>query len=293
MILQKVNNLYRPFFSEIRKKQIEKLIFLVAIIAFIMHFSLIVFANLKIIPVYIYGAAGSISPIQSIYTPFSIILLYEIYLLIYYLPKSITIYIGKQYEIIALIVIRKTFDDLANLSIINGQVDIFSLRNLLLTFVALIILFLLIFSFYKLSGSKKDRIECYGKKERRFLAMKEILSLGLLAIFIILFIISIVDFSKTSISVDGIIGAIKTINNTFFNTFFTALILTEVLLLLFTFNLSDRFSKVIRNSGFIISTVLLKLSFLVEGFANIVIILIAVSFGLSVMGVYRLFEKKL
>jgi hypothetical protein len=36
------------------------------------------------------------------YTPFSVLLFDEVYLLVYYLRRSTTIYIGKQYEIIAL-----------------------------------------------------------------------------------------------------------------------------------------------------------------------------------------------
>ena len=38
-----------------------------------------------------------------------------LFLLLYYLPKSTSIYIGKQYEIISLIVIRRIFKDLSNL----------------------------------------------------------------------------------------------------------------------------------------------------------------------------------
>jgi len=289
MILTKVNKVYSLFLSEKRKIQFEKIIFPIAIATFIIHFSLIILGNFNMLP-------GSVSenPIKAIYTPFSIILLYEIYLLIYYLPKSITIYLGKQYEIIALILIRKTFDDLANLSILEGIVKVDDIRNLLLTFGGLIILFLLIFCFYKLSGSKADRVdECDDKEKRDFLSVKEILSLGLLVFFVLLFIKSLFDLKDLPLTVNHVVYAIKTINQTFFSTFFTALILTEVLLLLFTFNLSDKFSKIIRNSGFIISTILLKLSFMVEGFTNVMIILIAVIFGIAVMGIYRLFEKQL
>ena len=45
-------------------------------------------------------------PTSAIYTPFSILLVYEAYLMIYYLRRSTTIYIAKQYEVIALILIR-------------------------------------------------------------------------------------------------------------------------------------------------------------------------------------------
>jgi hypothetical protein len=41
----------------------------------------------------------------------------EVYLLVYYLPKSTTIYIGKQYEIILLIIIRRIFKDISNLEL--------------------------------------------------------------------------------------------------------------------------------------------------------------------------------
>ena len=57
------------------------------------------------------------NPISAVYTPFSFILIYEVYLLIYYLPKSFTTYITKQYEIITLIIIRKLFKDLSALEV--------------------------------------------------------------------------------------------------------------------------------------------------------------------------------
>jgi len=290
MILKTVNKIYSQLLSEKRKRQFEKIIFPIAIVAFVVHFMLIVLGNLNLFS----GISESENPVKAIYTPFSIILLYEIYLLIYYLPKSITIYLGKQYEIIALILIRKTFDDLANLSVLGRVIKMGDIQNLLLTFGGLIILFLLIFCFYKLSGSKADRVDdCDGQDKRNFLSVKEILALGLLAFFVFLFIRSLFDLRDLPLTINHAVYAIKTINQTFFSTFFTALILTEVLLLLFTFNLSDKFSKIIRNSGFIISTILLKLSFMVEGLMNVVIILVAVVFGLAVMGIYRLFEKNL
>ena len=48
-----------------------------------------------------------IDPISAIYTPFSIILIYEIYLLVVNLPRSFTTSVSKQFEIISLILIRR------------------------------------------------------------------------------------------------------------------------------------------------------------------------------------------
>ena len=64
------------------------------------------------------------NPISAIYTPFSFILIYEVYLLIYYLPKSFTTYITKQYEIITLIIIRKLFKDLSSLELTSNWFEI-------------------------------------------------------------------------------------------------------------------------------------------------------------------------
>lgn len=233
-------------------------------------------------------------PLSAIYTPFSIILLYEIYLIIYYLPKSISIYLGKQYEIIALILIRNIFDDLAKLSADMNEGVKEHISGILWTFGGLILLLFLIFCFYKLSEYKHIRVSesnC-NIKQRRFIYIKKSMSLFLLLLFVILFFNSFTKLRDLQIlTMDNIISVIKEMSNQFFTTFFTVLIIVEVLLLLFMYDLDENFSRVIRNSGFIISTILLKLSFRVEDKANIIFILIAVGFGVIILGINKLFER--
>jgi hypothetical protein len=84
----------------------------------------------------------------------------------------------------------------------------------------------------------------------------------------------------------------KNINNIFFEQFFTILIITDVLLLLFSFFHTDDFHKVIRNSGFIISTILIRISFSVDGIINNSLIIAAVIFGLLVVIIHNKFEKQ-
>lgn len=285
---------YDFFLSTKRKKQFEKTIFTVAIIAFVIHFLVILLVKVGLIPEYYYSDLGAVpNPIIAIYTPFSIILLYEIYLLIYYLPKSITIYLGKQYEIIALILIRKVFYDLATINLS----DYSEIKELLITFLGLIILCLLIFCFYKLNGNKQSRGDekiCIKQENKRFVLEKKILALILITIFIVLFFVSSFEIRYIdSFQINDIVYFFKITNESFFVSFFTVLILTEVLLLLFTFKLSDRFCKIMRNSGFIISTILMKLSFTVEGIENIIVVLAAALFGVIILWIYKLFEQKI
>jgi hypothetical protein len=83
----------------------------------------------------------------------------------------------------------------------------------------------------------------------------------------------------------------KKINNVFFDEFFTVLIIIDVLLLLFSFFYSDEFHKIIRNSGFVISTILIKVSFLSEGIINNLLIIGAVLFGYVLLVVHNLYEQ--
>ncbi|MEL6253676.1 MAG: hypothetical protein AAFR87_16830 [Bacteroidota bacterium] len=100
------------FFSEPFRHKAEKIIVYIAILSFAVHLGLVLLSYFQLIEV---AESNQLlkSPISAIYTPFSFILIYEVYLLIYYLPKSISTYIGKQYEIISLILIRRIFKDIS------------------------------------------------------------------------------------------------------------------------------------------------------------------------------------
>ena len=288
--------IYSFFFSAKSKLLFEKALFVTAIFTFVVHFLLIMLSNWGYIPSEIAGNMSWQNPINAIYTPFTIILIFEIYLLVYYLPSSITSYLGRQYEVIALIFIRQIFSDLSALSEQNAIVEFENLKMLSFSFVGLLVLFLLIFCFYKLSGKKDIRFDEFHVKsiaEKRFIISKKIMAFVLMLFFIFLFISSLFDIGKHDFSVSNIPSVIKTINDTFFQKLFIALILSEILLLLFTFNLTDKFHKILRNSGFIISTTLLKISFMTQGVSNMIVVLVAVAFGVAVLAIYRLYEKKL
>jgi hypothetical protein len=69
------------------------------------------------------------------------------------------------------------------------------------------------------------------------------------------------------------------------------LIFVDVLLLLFSLYQAHDFNKIMRNSGFVISTILIKLSFGFEGIASTVVLVSAVAFGLSILAIHNQFEK--
>ncbi len=278
------------------RKRIEQFIIALAIGSFLLHLLVIFLVDFDILPL---NESSELlkNPIAAIYTPFSFILIYEVYLLVYYLPKSITVYIGKQYEIITLILIRRVFKDLSQIELTS---DWFSIQNdLQLTYdiVATLLLFFLILIFYRLNERKDLQQKKVPESElspdmRRYIRMKNIVSIALVPVFVLLGLYSFGRWVyENFVSINQMVYHIKDVNNVFFDEFFTILILTDVLLLLISFLHIDKFNKVIRDSGFIISTILIKLSFGVEGLLNTILIVVAVLFGVLILAIHNAFEK--
>jgi len=229
--------------------------------------------------------------ISAIYTPFSFILIYEVYLLIYYLPKSFTSYITKQYEIITLIIIRKLFKDLSGLELSSDWFNIKGDLQFTYDILASIILFYLIFQFVK-QGARKSQIQDVNKlKIERFIRRKKIIAIVLVPIFFTMALITLFSWTYDISFTSNNLHSFEKINNIFFDEFFTVLILVDVVLLLISFFYTDKFHKIIRNSGFIVSTILIRMSFGVSGLISTILIVVAVLFGLAIIIIHNKYEK--
>ena len=283
-MLKCVDSLHKKVFSKKNIKSFETLVLYFAIAGFLIHLAL-VFLNLKYDVNYFVGLDSLLSnPISALYTPFSFILVYEAFLLIYYFPRSFTTSIAKEYEIISLVLIRKIFEDIPQLDISSG---IYNQQSLLLLYdlIAIIIIFYLIFLFRQTIASIPKRKT--NENLVRFISYKKMLSIVLVPILLFLCLSNLFDWTY-SIFINNEI--IKNINAVFFIDFFTILILVDVFILLLSFQYTDRYHQIIRNTGFIISTILLRLSFSVSGLPSVILLVIGVLFGLIILRIYRLSE---
>lgn len=279
------------FLSPKTRTRSEQVTLTLAIASYLLHLSLIFLVNQGVIHA---DSKFLNNPISAIYTPFSFILVYEVYMLIFYLPKSTTFYIGKQYEIITLIVIRRIFKDIGNLELLN---DWFQNKNdLQFTYdvITSLVLFLLIYLFYQRSSSRKapdpDVIGMRESSMHQFIFLKKIIALLLVPVLLILALYSLITWVDVAMN-DQLSGMsyLMKINNVFFEEFFTVLIVVDVLLLLASFFYSDRFHTIMRNSGFVISTILIKMSFSVTGILNNAIITCSLLFGLLILVIHNLY----
>ncbi|MDR9400906.1 MAG: hypothetical protein RI558_05740 [Psychroflexus sp.] len=283
------------FLSEDSRKTVEKFFVIFAIVSFLIHLGTILLIDVGVLETPKNNSL-IISPLSSIYTPFSFILIYEVYLLVFYLPKSMTNYIGKQYEIITLILIRKIFYDLSKLKLTSDWFKTEADLQFTYDIIGVLLLFTLIFLFYKLSANYR-KITLYKKvdlndKTKRFIRIKTVMANLLVPVVFVLALYSFGEWLLDStIEVKDITQSIKDVNSIFFDDFFTVLILTDVLLLLISFFQTDVFSRVIRNSGFIISTIMIKLSFSADGIINNVLIVCAVGLGVLLLLIFNQYKK--
>ncbi len=281
------SKIFDGIFSENNRKKIESFTIWSASIGFIFHLSLVLLNNNSIIDI---GNESLLltNPISAIYTPFSIILYYEIFLLIFYLPRSFTTSILKQFEIISLIVIRRIFYDIPKLDLeSNNWFE--NADNLQITY-DLICILILFFLIYLFNYVKTNIVVKKGKNIDKFIDSKKIISVLLIPVMIVLFIIGLYNWYSIGVSTN-FASSFYYVNEVFYNTFFSILIIADVFILLLSFLYTERYSQIMRNTGFIICTILIRLSFSSTGLTNLLLIISSVLFGLLILKIYSLMNK--
>tara|TARA_B110000003_G_scaffold129069_1_gene131128 strand:+ start:516 stop:1376 length:861 start_codon:yes stop_codon:yes gene_type:complete len=283
----KIENLFSTIFSESVLKGIEKYILYLASIGFVIHLSLIFLNNNNLIDLAFINSNLLSNPISALYTPFSFILIYEAFLLIYYIPRSFTTAVGKQYEIISLIVIRKIFGDIPLVDLDANWIENSNNLQLIYDLVGILVIFFLIYLFRRTKENLP--VKSVSEKLDRFIASKKLVSIVLLPILLGICFFSFFSWYN-GVFVKELFD--QDLNYLFFNEFFSLLILVDVFILLLSFQYTERYSQLIRNTGFIISTILLRLSFSVSGLTSILLIISGIVFGLLILLIYNAIEKE-
>ncbi len=282
-----VEKLFFRVFSEGNKNVIERITINVSVAGFIIHLLLILGKNYDLF----HSPMDNLllaDPISAIYTPFSIILIYEIYLLVHYLPRSFTTSVSKQFEIISLIIIRRIFGDIPHIELASSWFSTAENLQLIYDLVGILVLFFLIYLFNR--SRSKIIPSKLTTNLKRFVNSKRAVSLILLPVLIITSTYTLYSWIQTQFFSSSVITSFE-LNAIFYNEFFTILILADVFILLLSFQYTERYSQLIRNTGFVICTILIRLSFGTDGLTNVVLIVSSVAFGLLVLRIYQATER--
>ena len=281
----KINYWYRRLLGNDADDRVRAGVLIFSVLAFMGH--LLIYALHQVEMITIEGEAKTLvnSPLSSLYTPFSILLTYETYQLIRTLPSSFSNSVGKQYEVVTLLVVRDVFKRLADFSAedewnINGELGL-----ILLECMTFLILFFTALS-YRRSSDVSDISKVDDDELDSFVHSKRIISLMLFVAFIAM---AAYSFGTWSLAVvDGEGGVDREI---FFSDFFTILILADILILLLSYRFTVDFANLARNTGFILSTVILRVAISAPGVSAVILFTFSGILGLAILRISSEFVK--
>lgn len=292
-LLARIGQSYDLFFSEHRIHLIERIVISIALVSFIFHLLLIFIAN-ELSPDYPLIATLQGSYLGAIYTPYSLILFFEVFLLVLSIPNSFTSSIGKQFEIISLIILRRVFKDISDF---HGVDDWYNETETIISvgldMGASILLFFLVFLFQYLVIRQRYLRRAFQKEVLTpFINFKKAISLLLC---LILGVIAIYHFTDWMLKIiphaEGHTLEEIDVNAIFYEDLFGLMIFTDVTLLIVSFIYTQDFPQVFRNSSFVISTILLRLSFSADKPISLSMIIISILFSIATVWIYGNLEK--
>ena len=267
-------------------RSFEVLIIRLAVIFFLGHLGIIFLLNN--VPALYHGEPFNY--LKAIYTPFSFILAYEVFLLVIILPESTTEFIGKQFEIITLITLRSFFHDIADVRL-HAPLSLSdpAVAYLGYDLLASLIMFGLTVVFHRLHSRHRD----HDTKEplTRFINLKKSVSVCLLVVLVVTSVLNLASWFSHAIPALSNQTAFPDPNAFFYLHFFNVMIYADVLLLIISFLYDSSFYSVMRNASFIISTILLRLSLSMERPANHLVVIVAFVFAMSVILMLQFKQK--
>ncbi len=189
---------------------------------------------------------------------FTCLLVIEVAGLIFALARSVADSVGKQFELLALILIREVFIELGHA---GEPLEWAGLRDALPqiagNMVGALVVFALLVPFYQ--SQRHRAITSDGEDQASFVRAKKAVSLSLLGAFALL----------------GVETALGTFTGRaaapFFPSFYTILVLSDVLLVLVSLRYSTTFRVVFRNAAFAAATVLIRLALSAPPFVNVLL----------------------
>ncbi len=207
---------------------------------------------------------------------FTFLMIFEVMSLIFTLPASVSVSMGKQLELFSLILLRDVFTEFSKLHEPLTWTDIkHVLPDMAWSAIGGFAIFVILGLFYRLH--RYNPIIADAKEQTNFIRLKKITSLFLLVIFI---------------------GLIGTNISTYllyqhpefaFATFFTVLIFSDVFFVLASLAYSRRYCILFRNAGFAVATLLLRLGFLGPPYMAAILGISAALFALGITTVYNNF----
>ncbi|MEM8558315.1 MAG: hypothetical protein AAF809_00540 [Bacteroidota bacterium] len=187
---------------------------------------------------------------------FKLLLLVEVVELVFGLARSVAEALGKQLEILSLILLRDAFKELPNfpepIEWLPERVD--AVLHMLADVSGALVIFVILGFYYR--AQQHRRITASESEQARFVTTKKRIAFGLLVLFVGIGVYDLVRWGMGLPVAD------------FFATFYTVLIFADVLIVLTSLRYASFYAVVFRNSAFAMTTVLIRLALAAPPYVN-------------------------
>jgi len=209
---------------------------------------------------------------------FTILLIFEVLGLIFVLPKSVADSVGKQFEILSVILLRSAFKEFGHLSypVLSHDFDYTELYPMLSDAFGALLIFFIIGFYYK--KQRHESITTNKDEQEKFINFKKVVAMLLLLVYLFLGFMDLINLFT--------LGQYEAS----FNTFYTAVIFCDVLVLLYSLRYKTRYMNLFRYSSFAFATVLIRLSLSAPSYINALLGVLAGAFVLGLTLAYNHFR---
>ncbi len=276
MILNFLSITFESIHGVWEKESTHRTVSVLLVITFVLALGLIEINRQGWLPVSL-GTKVPLNHYMAINLAFSLVLILEVVSLIFALPSSMSKALGKQFEILALIFLRNSFKELASLPEpidISGHHDV--VWHILAYGGGAVVIFAML-GIYLSLRKNLDEVLSKGPALDLFINAKKTVALFMLIIFVAL------GGVDTWLLISG--GH----QFDFFHYFYTILIFSDILLVLIAQSFLPQFPAVFRNSGYALSTLLIRLSLTAPVYYNVLIGISSIVFALVLTLVYNRF----
>lgn len=216
------------------------------VLVFLLSLALIQFQRWGLLPQPL-AALVPESHLEAIHAVFSVLLFFEIIGLLFSLVCSVSISVGKQVEILSLVMLRDIFKKISDMSeplmweeVATVMPEIASLG------LGALAIFVILGFYYR--NLPEQSVHASERDTTAFIGAKKLIALLLLPTFIL-----IVVFNAYATLVHGS-------ENRSFETIYTLLVFSDILIMLLSMRYSANYRFAFRNSGFAVATLLIRVA---------------------------------
>jgi len=218
---------------------------------------------------------GRVHFLQAVEISFTLLLFFEMVSLVFVIPQSIANSIGKQIEILSLVLLRSSFKEFSHYNFqLTLQNQLESVYKMVSDGVGALMVFLLLSFYY---GVQRHRAVTAEGDRLQFVALKQFIALLVLIALLALSGHDLLHMLRSGVWVQTV------------DRFYLILIFADLLFMLVAFRYTLHYPDIFRYSAFVLVTVFIRFSLLAPVYYNALLSLFSVVFAIAVVYFHTLF----